>query len=177
MDDNFNLQELFSLVVFTKLTNLPRDWKTFITLNSWTVLMTSYALLKSRNKYCVSTLYSSMLARFQRFIKFAYVNNKSVALQLRRAKTDWSGCCEMTVQGALWLAKRLSLNLNFIFLNRTRYFAYQVATRLSSRGWVDHVPTLYCNSRKISRVQPGIEPGTSWMAVRRANHYTKHVVT
>ena len=41
-----------------------------------------------------------------------------MALQLRRAKTDWSGCCQMTVQGALWLAKRLSLNLNFSFLNR-----------------------------------------------------------
>ena len=31
---------------------------------------------------------------------------KSVALQLRRAKTDWNGCCQMAVQGALWLAKR-----------------------------------------------------------------------
>ena len=27
----------------------------------------------------------------------------------------------------------------------------------------------------MSRVQPGIEPGTFWMAVRRANHYTKQV--
>ena len=41
-----------------------------------------------------------------------------MALQLWRAKTDWSGCCQMTVQGALWLAKHLSLNLNFSFLNR-----------------------------------------------------------
>ena len=31
-------------------------------------------------------------------------------------------------------------------------------------------------SRKICRVWSGIEPGTSWMAVRRANHYTKQVV-
>ena len=31
-------------------------------------------------------------------------------------------------------------------------------------------------SIKISRVKPGIEPGTSWMAVRRANHYTKQAV-
>ena len=46
----------------------------------------------------------------------------------------------LTVQGALWLAKRLSLNLNFSFLNRIRYFSYQVATQLSSRGWVDPVP-------------------------------------
>ena len=46
----------------------------------------------------------------------------------------------MTVQGALWLTKRLSLNLNFSFINRIRYFSYQVATQLSSRGWVDLVP-------------------------------------
>ena len=42
----------------------------------------------------------------------------SVALQPRRAKTDWSGCCQMAVQGALWFTKSLSLNLNFSFLNR-----------------------------------------------------------
>ena len=42
--------------------------------------------------------------------------------------------------GALWLAKRLSLNLNFTFLNRIRYFSYQVATQFSSRGWVYPVP-------------------------------------
>ena len=65
---------------------------------------------------------------------------KTVALQLRRAKTDWSGCCQMAVQGALWLAKRLSLNFNFSSLNRIRYFSYQVDTQLSSRGWVDPVP-------------------------------------
>ena len=65
-----------------------------------------------------------------------------MALQLRRAKTHWSGCCQMTVQGTLWLAKRLSLNLNFSFFNRIRYFSYQVATQLSSRGWVDPVSDL-----------------------------------
>ena len=37
-----------------------------------------------------------------------------MALQFQRAKTDWSGCCQMTVQEALWLAKRLSLNLNIM---------------------------------------------------------------
>ena len=46
----------------------------------------------------------------------------------------------MTVQGTLWLAKSLSLNLNLRFLNRIRYFSYQVATQFSSRGWVDPVP-------------------------------------
>ena len=63
-----------------------------------------------------------------------------MALQLRRAKTDWSGCCQMAVQGALWLANRLSLNLNFSFLNRILLLLNQVASQLSSRGWVDPVP-------------------------------------
>ena len=48
----------------------------------------------------------------------------------------------MTVQGALRLGKRLSLNVNFSFLNWTRYFSYQVATQLSLRGRVDPVPDL-----------------------------------
>ena len=46
----------------------------------------------------------------------------------------------MAVTGALWLAKCLSLNLNFSFLNRIRYCSYQVATQLYSRGRVDPVP-------------------------------------
>ena len=41
----------------------------------------------------------------------------------------------MAVQGALWLAKRLSLNLNFSFI-------YRISLRLNQalRGWVDPVP-------------------------------------
>ena len=87
---------------------------------------------------------------------------KSVALQLRRAKSDWSGCCQLAVQGALWLAKRLSLNLNFSFLNWISLLLISssypiVLTRLGgprSRPYT---------SRKNFRVEPGIEPGTSWM--------------
>ena len=63
-----------------------------------------------------------------------------VALQPRREETDWSGCFQMAVQGALWLAKRLSLNLYFSFFNRISQLSYQVATQLSSWGWVDPVP-------------------------------------
>ena len=44
----------------------------------------------------------------------------------------------MAVQKALWLAKRLSLNVNSSFLHRG-YLLYQEATRLSSRGWMDPV--------------------------------------
>ena len=46
----------------------------------------------------------------------------------------------MTVQRALWLAKRLSLNLNFSFLNRMLLLRIQVATQVSSQGWVEPVP-------------------------------------
>ena len=92
--------------------------------------------------------------------------NKSVVLQLRRAKTDWSDCCQMAVKGALWLSKRLSLNLNFSFLNRisllliSSSYPIIVLTRLGGPRSTPYT------SRKISRVKPGIEPGTSWMAVR-----------
>ena len=38
------------------------------------------------------------------------------------------------------VSKALIPQPNFSFLNRIRYFSYQVATQLSSRGWVDPVP-------------------------------------
>ena len=80
----------------------------------------------------------------------------------------------MAVQGALWLAKHLSLSLNFSFLNRISLLLITssypiVLTRLGGPRSTPYT------SRKNSRVWPGIEPGTSWMAVRRANHYTKQV--
>ena len=81
----------------------------------------------------------------------------------------------MALQGALWLAKRLSLNLNFSFLNQISLVLISsiyeiILTRL---GGPRSGPN---TSWKISRIQSGIEPGTSWMAVRRANHYTKQAV-
>ena len=82
----------------------------------------------------------SILLRHRLFIYVTWrathelsIKIKSVALQLRRAKTDWSGCCQMAVQGALWLAKRLTLNLNFSFLNQISLLLNQVATQL--RRW------------------------------------------
>ena len=47
--------------------------------------------------------------------KIIILINKSMALQPRRAKTDWSGCCQMAVKRTLWLVKRLPLNLHFSF--------------------------------------------------------------
>ena len=46
----------------------------------------------------------------------------------------------MAVQGALWLAKRYPSSLISVFLTGFRYFSYQAATQLASRGWVDPVP-------------------------------------
>ena len=57
---------------------------------------------------------------------------KSVVLQPWRAKANWSGCCQVAVQGALWLAK-WSMNLNFSFINWILLLLIQVATQLSSR--------------------------------------------
>ena len=83
-----------------------------------------------------------------------------MALQPRRTKTDWSGCCQKAVQGGLVVSKALSLNLNFSFLNRI---------------WL----LLISSSYPIVLTRLGVprsRPYTSWMAVRRANHYTKQVV-
>ena len=121
-----------------------------------------YSFLNSYTKYfCLVTITMSIFRKFLMYVfgtlwyqhsfslpyflfiirkTWKGIKNKSVALQLQRAKTDWSGCCQMAVQGASWLAKRLSLNLNFSFLNRISLLLNQVATQLSSRGWVDPVP-------------------------------------
>ena len=87
--------------------------------------------------------------------------NKSVELQLRRARTDWSGCYQMAIHGALWLGKRLSLNLKFSFLIRISLHissSYQIVLT-----WLGGPRSRSYTSGKICRVQPGIEPGASWM--------------
>ena len=61
----------------------------------------------------------------------------SVALQPWRAKTDCSGCCQMAVQEALWLEKRLSFNLNLTFLNR---ISLPLIPSSYPSSWVDPVP-------------------------------------
>ena len=45
----------------------------------------------------------------------------------------------MALQEALCLAKRYPSTLISVFLTGFRYFSYQVAPQLSSRGWVDPV--------------------------------------
>ena len=65
---------------------------------------------------------------------------KSVALQLRKAKIDRSGCCQMAALETSWLVKRYLSTLISVFLTGFRYFSYKVATQLSSRGSVDPIP-------------------------------------
>ena len=81
----------------------------------------------------------------------------------------------MAVQGAFWLAKRYTSTLISVFLTGFRYFSYQIANQLPSRGWVDPIPDPILRDRFLG-YRPGIEPGTSWITVRRANYYTKQVV-
>ena len=104
----------------------------------------SFSWSSQRKSLCIEKL----ARNDKRCWKFVYIPkvflkkniNKSVALQPRRAKIGWSGCCQMLVQRALWLAKCLFPTLISVFLTGFRYFSYQVATQLFSRGWVDPVP-------------------------------------
>ena len=99
--------------------------------------------------------------------------NKSMALQPRGSiRLKWLLPDGSTMAlWHLWLEKRINLNLNFGFLNRILLLFISIV--LARLGGPHSRPY---TTRKISRVQPRIEPGTSWMAVRCANHYTKQVV-
>ena len=84
--------------------------------------------------------YSIIIVLVLAYLQSIKKDNKSVALQLRRAKTDGSGCCQMAAQEALWLGKRYPSILISVLLTGFRYFSYKAATQLASRGWVDPVP-------------------------------------
>ena len=116
-------------------------------------------------------VYSNLILSYIRQLKLLNLI-KSIALLLRRTTQrllrDGS-------TGDFVVRKALSLYLIFSFLNRISLLLNKGATDLSSRGWVDPLPRPYI-SRKMSRVQPGIEPRTSWMTVRRTSHYTKGIV-
>jgi hypothetical protein len=46
----------------------------------------------------------------------------------------------LRIEGVAWSAQRIPTVINLGFLDRSRYFFFQVAPQLSSRGWVDPVP-------------------------------------
>jgi hypothetical protein len=63
--------------------------------------------------------------------------------------------------------------VNLGFLDRSRYFLFQVAPQLSSRGWVDPVP----DPLLLRNVEaPGIEPKASGSVARNSDHWTIETV-
>ena len=76
---------------------------------------------------------------------------------------------------ALVASKALSLTSNFSFVDR-------MSLLLISNSYTIVLTRLYgprsrpYTSRKFSKIWPGIEPETSWLVVRRANHYAKEMV-
>ena len=71
----------------------------------------------------------------------------------------------MAVQGFLWLAMRYPSTIISVFLTRFSYFLLKWLSNCPHEvGWT---PFQILTSRKISLVKTGIEPGTSWMTVRR----------
>ena len=77
----------------------------------------------------------------------------------------------MAVQGAVWLAKRLSLYLNFSFLNRISLLLIQVATQLSSPGWVEPVPDPILPEKFLGYSRESNPGPLGWQS--DSNHYTK----
>jgi hypothetical protein len=59
----------------------------------------------------------------------------------RATAACWRSWCQLLrIVGAVWSAQRIHTVVNLGFLDRGRYFSFQVAPQLSSRGWVDPVP-------------------------------------
>jgi hypothetical protein len=70
----------------------------------------------------------------------------------------------LRIEGATWSAWRIPTAVFTVFLDRSRYFFFQVAPQLYSRGWVDPVPdpllfSLFFFGGGGNLVVPGIEPG------------------
>jgi hypothetical protein len=69
-----------------------------------------------------------------------------VAFSLQANYTDWATDATgsvvrlLRVQGVAWLAQRIRTAVNFGILDWSRYFLFQVAPQLSSRGWVVTAP-------------------------------------
>ena len=66
----------------------------------------------------------------------------SLAWQLQRAKVKWSDCCQMTVQGSLWLAKCLTHNLFSSFgfydaLNNSGHWRHFLQWAWKAKFWLE----------------------------------------
>jgi hypothetical protein len=73
----------------------------------------------------------------------------------------------LLVEGVAWSAQLIPTAVNLGFLDRSRYFFIQVASQLSSRGWVDPVPDPYLSENLVG---PEIESGNSGSAARNSDH-------
>ena len=87
-------------------------------LSCWTITL-GHTRLDGQHISCRSSAGMCLIiihpiARTSRPVISIFLNNPWP----RRAKIDWSDCCQMAVQRTLWLAKRLFLNHNSSFLNR-----------------------------------------------------------
>jgi hypothetical protein len=63
-------------------------------------------------------------------------------------------------------AQRIPTAVNLGFLDPRRYFFFQVARHLSSRGSLDPIQTLYFSEDLVAS---GIEPGTSGSVARNSD--------
>jgi hypothetical protein len=81
----------------------------------------------------------------------------------------------LQVEGVAWSEQQIHLfhdkkiptAVNLGFLDRSRYSLKEVALILSSRGWVDPIPTPYLSENLVG---PEIEPGISGSAARNFYH-------
>ena len=85
-------------------------------------------------------------------------------------------CSQMTVHGALWLAKLLSLNLNFSFLNRISLLFILNNYLLSSLVWVDPIPDPILPEKFLGYSQESNPGPLGRQSDVLTNHYTKQAV-
>jgi hypothetical protein len=89
------------------------------------------------------------------------INNKSVALVFKRTIRRDCRLSEMFVpafvdRGCCLVSTTDPYGSNFVFLDRNRYFFFQIVPQLYSGGWVDPVPDPLLLRNLVA---PGIEHG------------------
>ena len=100
--DYFQHGKVFFFFLSSRWYSIPKNFS--YSLKNYSILLKKFYLYYPRNnEHLTQAIWGSLV-----IILIECFLIKFVALQLRRAKTDWSGCCQMA----------LSLNLNFSFLNR-----------------------------------------------------------
>jgi hypothetical protein len=127
--------------------------------------------------YCVVTLY------FHWWILWAESCIKnSVAHRPRANYTDWANTTRQRNLVRTLVDREMSRNqrggsptiVNLSFLDRSRYFCFEVTPHLSSQGLSG--PLSRPNATQKNLVAPGIEPRTSVLAARNSDHYTTKAV-